>query len=200
MLVVMMMIIILTLCFRDYYQYNVDTDTVIRYEKDVSGSGGPHPGFTQRGCIVSPEPGVKLMILLSGLVREKVGPGVEPGTAPHSGLDYTQNALWSLDLTCFTWSLLYSNSNNDAKYWREMGDKEPCPRFAHQLVSAGQYGVFLFGGNPGDISNPRLRLDDLWSLKVQRASDAATTQQHLLYLVRRQQYPSIHVHSLTFFL
>lgn len=183
----------------DYYQYNVDTDTVAWYEKDVSCEGGPPPGFTQRGCICNPESGTKLLLLFSGLVRERTGPGAtaaaaEAGAAaPHSGFDSTQNSLWALDLGRADsdrrpWTLLYSNANNDARYWREMGDREPCPRYAHQLVAAGPHGTYLFGGNPGDVGNPRLRLDDMWRVHLSRRVEPQLVRQHLVYLIRRQQY------------
>ena len=48
-----------------------------------------------------------------------------------------------------------------------MQNVEPCPRFAHQLVYDHLHKVhYLFGGNPGKSSLPKMRLDDFWSLKV----------------------------------
>ena len=161
---------------------------MVHYEKDVSAEHGPPPGFTQRGCLISPEPGVKLLVLLSGLVREKQAGGHD-GTSPSSqSYDSTQNALWALNLSNNKWNCLYANNENDAGYWQRMRDREPCPRYAHQLVSAGQHGVFLFGGNPGDVGNPRLRLDDMWRCALVRRNDVDSTKRHLVYLIRRQQY------------
>lgn len=52
-----------------------------------------------------------------------------------------------------------------------MQDVEPCPRFAHQLVYDKIKKIhYLFGGNPGRSSLPKLRLDDFWSLKLRRPS------------------------------
>lgn len=52
-------------------------------------------------------------------------------------------------------------------YWTKMQNVEPCPRFAHQLVFDHIHKVhYLFGGNPGKFSVPKMRLDDFWSLKV----------------------------------
>ena len=46
---------------------------------------------------------------------------------------------------------------------------EPVPRFAHQLVYDHIHKVhYLFGGNPGKDSLPKMRLDDFWSLRVCR--------------------------------
>lgn len=53
------------------------------------------------------------------------------------------------------------------QYWTKMQNVEPCPRFAHQLVYDHLHKVhYLFGGNPGKSSLPKMRLDDFWSLKV----------------------------------
>lgn len=176
----------LLLICSDYYQYNVDTDTVVHYDKDVSiDQHGPPPGFTQRGCLISVEPGVKMLLLLSGLVREKHSILGQP---EHPNQDTTQNALWALHLPTRKWTCLYQNKENDSSYWQRMKDIEPCPRYAHQLVSADHHGVFLFGGNPGDVSNPKERLDDMWKCGVTRRMDAVSVKQHLVYLIRRQQY------------
>lgn len=46
---------------------------------------------------------------------------------------------------------------------------EPCPRYAHQLVYDAKRRVhYLFGGNPGRLNSPQLRLDDFWMLKLEK--------------------------------
>lgn len=48
---------------------------------------------------------------------------------------------------------------------------EPCPRFAHQLVYDHINKIhYLFGGNPGRVVMPRLRLDDFWKLRLCKPS------------------------------
>lgn len=65
-------------------------------------------------------------------------------------------------------SCVYKNENIGQQYWTKMQNVEPCPRFAHQLVYDDIHKVhYLFGGNPGKASIPKMRLDDFWSLKVQ---------------------------------
>lgn len=64
-------------------------------------------------------------------------------------------------------SCVYKNENIGQQYWTKMQNVEPCPRFAHQLVYDDIHKVhYLFGGNPGKASIPKMRLDDFWSLKV----------------------------------
>ena len=66
-------------------------------------------------------------------------------------------------------SCVYKNENMGQQYWTKMQNVEPCPRFAHQLVYDDIHKVhYLFGGNPGKSSIPKMRLDDFWSLKVIR--------------------------------
>ncbi|CAG2105822.1 unnamed protein product [Medioppia subpectinata] len=51
------------------------------------------------------------------------------------------------------------------------GAAQPCPRFAHQLVYDHINKChYLFGGNPGRNQNPKLRLDDFWTLELKRLS------------------------------
>ncbi|KAK2553923.1 Muskelin [Acropora cervicornis] len=66
----------------------------------------------------------------------------------------------------FLRSCVYKNENMGHHYWTKMQNVEPCPRFAHQLVFDHIHKVhYLFGGNPGKFSVPKMRLDDFWSLK-----------------------------------
>lgn len=111
------------------------------------------------------------MFLFSGLVRERsvqshADPIAGSSNSSSSSFESTQNALWALDLQSNEWSLLYANPQHEAGYWARMADKEPCPRYAHQFTSIGDGTVYLFGGNPGDVGNPKSRLDDMWMLRV----------------------------------
>ena len=67
----------------------------------------------------------------------------------------------------FVRSCIYKNENTGQQYWHKMQHLEPVPRFAHQLVYDHIRKIhYLFGGNPGKESLPKMRLDDFWSLKV----------------------------------
>lgn len=57
----------------------------------------------------------------------------------------------------------YDNDNRDPKYWEEMADREPWPRFAHQLVyDSLERKHYLFGGKPSDVPHAQPRLGDFW--------------------------------------
>ena len=76
-------------------------------------------------------------------------------------------------------SCVYKNENIGQQYWTKMQNVEPCPRFAHQLVYDDIHKVhYLFGGNPGKASIPKMRLDDFWSLKVHSHRNL-TTECHI---------------------
>ncbi|OWR42316.1 muskelin isoform X2 [Danaus plexippus] len=105
----------------------------------------PPQGFTQRATI---DPHTDEIHVLSGMSKEKD--------------KCVYNTLWVFSLRRMTWSCLYRNDSVEPS--------EPRPRFAHQFVYDPVRKVhYLFGGNPGLTSSPRLRLDDLWSLRLHRA-------------------------------
>ncbi|KAM3960333.1 muskelin 1 [Aphomia sociella] len=107
-----------------------------------------HPapaGFTQRATL---DPETDEMFVLSGMSKEKD--------------KRVYNTLWVFSLRRLTWTCVYRNDS--------VSPNEPRPRFAHQLVYDPVKKVhYLFGGNPGTAGSPRLRLDDLWALRLARA-------------------------------
>nr|XP_049700727.1 muskelin isoform X2 [Helicoverpa armigera] len=113
------------------------------------GSAAPPPpqaGFTQRATL---DPDTDEMFVLSGMSKEKD--------------KRVYNTLWVFSLRRLTWTCVYRNDS--------VSPSEPRPRFAHQLVYDPVKKIhYLFGGNPGNQSSPRVRLDDLWSLRLRRAS------------------------------
>ncbi|KAL4704274.1 hypothetical protein ACJJTC_016292 [Scirpophaga incertulas] len=121
-----------------------------RHGRDVRAVGEcaappPAAGFTQRATL---DPDTDEMFVLSGMSKEKDR--------------RVYNTLWAFSLRRMTWACVYRNERVSAH--------EPRPRFAHQLVYDPATKVhYLFGGNPGNQSSPRLRLDDLWSLRLERA-------------------------------
>jgi N-acetylneuraminic acid mutarotase len=139
----------------DFYVYHLDSDDLRQISRDYSKQGGPDAGFTQRATI---DPELGEFYVFSGLIKEK-----------NNTQESVKNSLWVYNIRKEIWSKIYQNENTGADYWSKMSGKEPCPRFAHQLVydykSKTQY---LFGGNPGDNSQPNMRLDDFWQLELQR--------------------------------
>ncbi|CAH2042154.1 unnamed protein product, partial [Iphiclides podalirius] len=109
----------------------------------------PAAGFTQRATL---DPDTDEMFVLSGMSKEKD--------------KRVYNSLWVFSLKRLTWTCVYRNDS--------VSPSEPRPRFAHQLVYDPVRKVhYLFGGNPGTASSPRLRLDDLWALRLRRAGRGA---------------------------
>ncbi|XP_075981320.1 muskelin 1 isoform X2 [Anticarsia gemmatalis] len=109
----------------------------------------PAAGFTQRATI---DPDTDEMFVLSGMSKEKD--------------KRVYNTLWVFSLRRLTWTCVYRNDS--------VAPNEPRPRFAHQLVYDPVTKIhYLFGGNPGNQSSPRVRLDDLWALRLARPSGAA---------------------------
>ncbi|RVE51419.1 hypothetical protein evm_003974 [Chilo suppressalis] len=117
-------------------------------EASAGGGGGAPPSavFTQRATL---DPDTDEMFVLSGMSKEKD--------------KRIYNTLWVFSLRRMAWSCVYRNDT--------VSPDEPRPRFAHQLVYDPLRKIhYLFGGNPGNHSSPRLRLDDLWSLQLSRPS------------------------------
>ncbi|XP_062529883.1 muskelin isoform X2 [Bombyx mori] len=118
----------------------------------------PAAGFTQRATL---DPDTDQMFVLSGMSKEKE--------------KRVYNTLWVLSLRTRTWSCLYRAHAPPAPAPAPGGpaptSRAPTPRFAHQLVYDPNTKIhYLFGGNPGIQSSPRLRLDDLWSLRLVQPS------------------------------
>ncbi|XP_026491772.1 muskelin [Vanessa tameamea] len=106
----------------------------------------PPQGFTQRATL---DPDADEIHVLSGMSKEKD--------------KRVYNTLWIFSLRRLTWTCVYRNES--------VAPNEPRPRFAHQLVYDPVRKMhYLFGGNPGTAGSPRLRLGDLWALRLRRAS------------------------------
>lgn len=156
--------------------------------KDTSKVGGPEAGFTQR-CTL--DIAKQEIFLFSGLMRDRnssfttTNPSGNNSNNNNSGNaaqgnDPQKNSLWVYNLIRKTWSRIKADGANE---------EEPCPRFAHQLVYDEEGGVhYLFGGNPGEGSNPRRRLDDFWSLCLYRRYGLEDILRRARFLIRRQQF------------
>ncbi|KAH6591184.1 hypothetical protein BASA61_005038 [Batrachochytrium salamandrivorans] len=158
----------------DFYVYEMDTDTIREIARDYTKSGGPDAGFTQRATI---DTDFGEFYVLSGLMREK-----------NSTQETVRNSFWVYSIKRNQWSRVYQNENISAEYWANMADKEPRPRFAHQLVYNPKLKCqYLFGGNPGEIGNPNLRLDDLWELRLVRPTTEDVLRR-AIFQIRRQKF------------
>ncbi|KAK3101684.1 hypothetical protein FSP39_005447 [Pinctada imbricata] len=144
--------------------------------RDFIKSSVPAAGFTQRATI---DPDKDEIHVLSGLSKEK------------DKRDNVKNSFWVYSIVKNKWSCIYKNENSGQQYWTKMQHVEPVPRFAHQLVYDHiRKCHYLFGGNPGRESLPKMRLDDFWSLKLCRLST-----EHLLrrckYFIRKYKFQEL---------
>lgn len=161
----------------DFFTYNVDTGQIdIITDGTKKDSGVPSAGFTQRATI---DPNKDEIHVLSGLNKEK------------EKRENVKNSFWVYSIKKNRWSCVYRNENTGQQYWTKMQNLEPVPRFAHQLVYDHIRKVhYLFGGNPGKESLPKIRLDDFWVLKLCRLST-----EHLLrqckYLLRKYKFQEL---------
>ncbi|KAJ3119706.1 Muskelin 1, intracellular mediator containing kelch motif [Nowakowskiella sp. JEL0407] len=141
----------------DFYVFDLENEVVYENSRDYSKQGGPDAGFTQRATM---DHELGEFYVLSGLMREKL-----------TQQDTMKNSFWVYRIKKGKWNRIYENENVGGEYWQTMQEKEPCPRFAHQLVYDEKRKVhYMFGGNPGEIGNVNKRLKDFWELKLVRPS------------------------------
>ncbi|CAL4059856.1 unnamed protein product, partial [Meganyctiphanes norvegica] len=160
----------------DFFTYNIDFDT-ITYISDGTrkdSASVPAAGFTQKATI---DPQLNEIHVLSGLSKDK-----------DKRDDNVRNSFWVYDITQNKWSCIYRNEQTGESYWSKMQHVEPCPRFAHQLVyDETKKCHYLFGGNPGKASLPKMRLDDFWSLRLCRPSSEQLLHTCIL-LIRKHRF------------
>lgn len=156
----------------DFIGYHVDSGTV-EVISDGTSKDGCQAGFTQRATL---DPDLNEIHVLSGLSRDK------------DKRDNSKNSFWVYDIGKDKWSCIYRNENTGQQYWIKMQHIEPVPRFAHQLVYDHVRKVhYLFGGNPGKDSLPKMRLDDFWSLQLCRPSPDFLLRR-CSYLIRKYRF------------
>ncbi|CAG0889290.1 unnamed protein product [Darwinula stevensoni] len=155
--------------FKDFYIYKVDTDGL----EEVEEAEVPLTGVTQRATL---DPELNEIHMLSGLSKEK-----------DKRWNGVRNSLWVFDLSENRWSCVYKNDASNQALSDKI-QKEPCPRYAHQLVYDEVHKIhYLFGGNPGRPCLPKLRLDDFWSLHLSRLSKEQLLRK-CRFLIRKQRF------------
>ena len=136
----------------DFYSYNTESNHLRQLSRDYSKQGGPDAGFTQRATI---DPDLDEFYVFSGLIKEK-----------SNTQESLKNSLWVYNIKKESWSKI---DRGDSTWNDSSASDEPCPRFAHQMVYHTRTKIqYLFGGNPGDDSQPNKRLDDFWQLELIR--------------------------------
>lgn len=134
----------------------------------------PAAGFTQRATI---DPDLDEIHVLSGLSKDK-----------DKREENVRNSFWIYSIPTNRWTCVYKNENLSPQYWDKMHDKEPVPRFAHQLVYDHVSRVhYLFGGNPGKQNLQKMRLDDFWSLQLTKVNRDQILNK-CVYLIRKYHF------------
>lgn len=154
----------------DLYCYSIDQDRLTEVAQDFAKLYGSDAGYTQRATIDLDNQEIHV---LSGFLKSKPSHTVK-------------NCLWVYSIKRNEWEKVYQSESTDAPYWQtttQQQHAEPYPRYTHQIVyHAKSRAHFMFGGNPGHMSTPYVRLDDFWELKlakyvhgIERVLDAKLT-------------------------
>ncbi|KAJ9074574.1 hypothetical protein DSO57_1005025 [Entomophthora muscae] len=157
----------------DIFSYDIEKNTIGIY-RDYTHAGGPHPGFAQPATL---DPERQEIYVMSGMTREK---GATVSTV--------KNMVWVYNIEMDMWSEVYQNDSLDPDYWAQMGDREPHPRFAHQMVYDHNSKVhYMFGGNPSNSIEEKRRLEDFWELRLTRGGDTDVLRQAKL-MIRKHKF------------
>uniref|UniRef100_H2ZEN1 Muskelin N-terminal domain-containing protein n=1 Tax=Ciona savignyi TaxID=51511 RepID=H2ZEN1_CIOSA len=177
----------------DFFYYDINNDRVTVLNDGTRKEPGlPPSGFTQRATINSE---LGEIYMLSGLSKDR-----------EKREENMHNSFWVYLIGENRWSCIYKNtipttngSSQDIRthftiskpvqnFDYDCTKQEPCPRYAHQLVYDHTQQVhYMFGGNPGKTSQPKLRLNDFWSLKLTRPTEADILRKSR-YAIRRQTF------------
>ncbi|XP_017485402.1 PREDICTED: muskelin isoform X1 [Rhagoletis zephyria] len=182
----------------DFITYDVDTQAISVLNKDnntCGGAGGssvcshssgggdaknePSPGYTLRATIDCDRDEIYIFSSLSKLKDRRDIQHID-----------ASNSFWVYSLKSYTWSRIYNCRHNaETGNTTVKNDKlEPCPRYAHQLVYDDVAKLhYLFGGNPGKSARPQMRLDDFWTLELEKPKRNEILM-HCRYLVRKLHY------------
>ncbi|CAB4058069.1 MKLN1 [Lepeophtheirus salmonis] len=81
------------------------------------------------------------------------------------------SSFWVFNISSNTWTCLYRNDKGGGS--NSNAQKEPQPRYAHQIVYNENLKIhYMFGGNPGgrEGNEDKIRFGDFWSLYFVRPS------------------------------
>ncbi|KAI9007518.1 Muskelin N-terminus-domain-containing protein [Phycomyces nitens] len=160
----------------DMYRYSVDADKLVEITEDYSKQSGPDPGYTQRTTFDTTK---REFYVFSGYMRTK-------------SYEVVKNSLWVYNIAQNKWEKVYQNESRGREYWHKMQNKEPCPRFAHQMVyDSKSKRQYIFGGNPGDTKDPSRRLNDFWELKLTKTKPK-DIMRRCIFLLRSQKLREMH--------
>lgn len=91
--------------------------------------------------------------------------------------------FWSFDLEKCSWSRISCKSSSNPV---------PPHRFAHQIAYDPLSRVhYLFGGNPGNQSDPGERLGDFWRVKLMKTCRSEDILRRCQYAIRAARFKSL---------
>ena len=197
----------------DFYRYAVDRQCVTHLNKNLQMVGGPEAGFTQRAVIDVEN---REIFVFSSLIRSIGGNSNNSTTnlnsnLQSSGMNNPSDITQSNPPLPLNSSSSSSNTSKDCFFWcfdmktekwtkiqTAPNSPKPPTRFAHQLVyQPTTRSHFLFGGNPGNPSNPSARLNDFWRVQVSKSMGSGDVLRKCQYLIRRLIFESklLHIDS-----
>lgn len=90
--------------------------------------------------------------------------------------------FWSFDLEKLTWNRITCKP----------GHPVPPHRFAHQIAYDPRERIhYLFGGNPGNPSDPNERLGDFWRVQLSKTCAAEDVLRRCRYAIRAARFKSL---------
>ncbi|EPQ57092.1 galactose oxidase [Gloeophyllum trabeum ATCC 11539] len=184
----------------DMYTYHIETGTVTEVFSDYTMDGGPKPCFTQRAVL---DPDLREIYVFCGLSRQLPGNQIViQSQAPHWVYRYPAASCSERG----KWMRLVHADSASGPDTPNPEDREPKPRYAHQLAyDRHTKTVFMHGGNAGiregagDMTEvnasteeatkeeKEIRLDDFWSMQLQRPPRTEVARK-VLFEIRKQQF------------
>ncbi|RCH82565.1 Muskelin 1, intracellular mediator containing kelch motif [Rhizopus stolonifer] len=159
----------------DLYCYDLEKETLVEITHDFQKLFGSDAGYTQRATI---HPERQEIHVYSGYLQTKP-------------THVVRHCLWVYSIKQNHWEKVYESDSQD--YWQRQKHIEPQPRYAHQFVYHSSSNThFIFAGHPGDATQPELRLNDFWKLRLTKPDSAQVVHRWtILDYLRRYVSPIV---------
>jgi hypothetical protein len=144
---------------RDFYLYDINSDTVMEISRDISLQGGPTPLNIVKGVINYEKDEIYVM---AGATRQSTLENPET----------IKNEFWVYRIANNTWHLL----------------EIPLPRArTAQSIQYYKNKIYMFGGREGDNSPVDQRLGDFWEMRINGMGDDEALRK-AKFLIRKYRY------------
>ncbi|XP_071748864.1 muskelin isoform X2 [Lepeophtheirus salmonis] len=154
----------------DFFTYDVDNDEIeIISSGNSTDSSIPDVGHTTRATIDCQRNEIHVMMGLNKVKSVDKQRGSNLNTLQES--NKVISSFWVFNISSNTWTCLYRNDKGGGS--NSNAQKEPQPRYAHQIVYNENLKIhYMFGGNPGgrEGNEDKIRFGDFWSLYFVRPS------------------------------